>query len=634
MIDPRQGGGRVPDSIPARARRIVAASCAVAAALGIALALPGCEKEPEADARFVSVASIKTLDPVESGDMYSGGAQHQIYEGLLEYHYLKRPAELQPAIAEALPEISEDGTVYTFRLRKGIVFHDSPCFPGGKGREVTAQDFIYCWKRLQAMPDSQGSWLLEGKVKGLDEWAEKAKQLLRPLKDKINDHYPFEHPSMREVIAEEVEGLRALDDHTLRVELIEPYPQFLWTLAMNYTVVYAREALERHGMEFRRHPVGSGPYTVDEYWPFDLKILYVRNPTYRECYYPSEGEPGDAEQGLLADAGKRLPLLDRIEFHVITQSQPRWLRFIRGDLDRVETEKDLWEEVMTKDGQLRKDLEAQGIRIETQPLADIAYVAFNMEDPVIGTPGGERARKVRQAISLAYDTERWIDVMRNGFWGIPARGPIPPTVVGYVEEFSPYSERDVARAQALLEEAGYPGGRGLPRLSYEMTGTDAVSRHGSEIFKDCLAQIGIEVDLNSQTWGKFTEKIRMKQAQVFGMAWSADYPDAQNFLQLFYGPHQSPGPNNSNYDNEEFNRLYDQMKVMLPSPERDEIIRRMLRLVYEDAPWSFTDHRVRYSYFHHWFRNYKYNDLESWAFKYYDVDKEAKRRWLAGERAQ
>ncbi len=593
----------------------------------------GCEERPEPDARFVAVAEIKGFDPVYANDSYSAGAQIQVYEGLYEIHYLKRPLQMVPLLADGMPEVSEDGLTYTFHLKKGVRFQDDPCFPGGKGRELTAHDFVWCWKRLMAIPDSTGRWLFEGKVQGLDAWSKRAGARLGKLFDRVNEHFPFEHPTMREVVAEEVEGLRAIDDHTLRVRLTEPYPQFLWTLVMSFTVVYPREAVARYGMELMAHPVGTGAYRVEDFWIYDRKITYVRNPSWHGGTYPTEGAPGDEEKGLLADAGRPLPFLERVEFLVIPTSQPRWLRFLDRELDRVETEREIWEKAMTLDGKLRPELAAQGIAVQVEPKADIAFTAFNMDDPVIGAPAGDRGRKVRQAMSLAYDTPLWIKIMRNGSWGIPAHGPIPPTVAGYVSEpRSPYSTRDVARARKLLEEAGFPGGRGLPKLHYEMSGADAVSRNGAEILRNNLREIGIEIDLHANTWDQFDEKVKGKQAQVFGMAWGADYPDAQNFLQLFYGPHESPGPNNSNYKNPEYDRLYDQMKLMLPGPERDEVIRKMLAVLNEDCPWSYTDHRVQYSYRHAWLRNFKYMDINPWLFKYYRVDREEKARRLASGR--
>jgi oligopeptide transport system substrate-binding protein len=616
---------RRPEEGPMRWSRPLALAVAAAALGG------GCARPDEPDARFVSVAEIKGFDPVFTSDSYASGAQKQIFESLLEIHPLKRPLELQPLLAEAMPEVSADGLAYTFRIRADARYQDDPCFPGGKGRAVTARDFIWCWKRLAAVPTSQGSWIFEGRIKGLEEWTAKVKARLRPMLDHVNEWYPFESPDLAALVAEEVPGLAALDDRTLRVELTNPFPQFLWVVAMGFGVVYPREAVERYGMDFMNHPVGCGPYRVQDYFVYDRKVVYVRNPNWHGQKYPEEGAPGDREAGLLDDAGKDLPFLDRVEFLVVKQSQPRWLKFLEGDVDRVETEKEIWARAMTADGKLRDDLVAKGVRVLREPMANVAFTAFNMDDAVVGSPAGDRGRKLRQAMSLAYDVKRWIDVMRNGFWADPADGPIPPNVAGWQRDVkSAYAGRDLARAKRLLAEAGYPEGRGLPVLSYEMSGNDAVSRNGSEIFKNCMQDVGIKVELSANTWDQFITKVEKKSAQILGMSWTADYPDAENFLQLFYGPNESPKPNNSNYKNPKYDALYERMAVMPHGPARDAVIREMLAMVNEDCPWSYTDYRTQYSYVQPWLRNFKYMDIDPWLFKYYRVDRAEKARRLAG----
>ncbi len=603
------------------------------AALALLLvSLGGCEEEWKPDVRVVSTAMIKGFDPIGTGDTYSSGAQGQVFEGLYEYHYLKRPFELRPSIADGMPEVSEDGLTYTFKLKKDIVFQDADCFPGGTGRAVKADDFVYCLKRLMAVPSSTGSWVLQGKIAGLDEWAARCGQKLSEVYDIVNEYYPFEHPDVAPFIDEEVAGLRALDDHTLQITLVEPYPQFMWTLAMSYTVAYPREAVETYGMGVQTKPVGSGPYICKQYWPFDLKVQLERNPTYREDYYPSEGAPGDEERGLLRDAGKRLPLADKVEIAIVQNASPRWLKFLEGQIDRVETEKDIWGEAMELDGTLREDVADAGIWVDIDSKADLAYTGFNMDDPIIGAPAGEKGKKIRQAICLAYDQQGWIKVMRNGFWSMPATGPIPPGMAGWVDVVSPYSGRNVERAKELLAEAGYPEGRGLPVIEYELSGTTSVNRNGAEILRSSCAEIGIELKLNGQTWDQFTDKVRDKNAQMFGMAWIADYPDAQNFLQLFYGPYESPGSNGSNYKNPAYDALYNRMKLMQPGPERDVIIREMVAIVNEDCPWSYTDYRVQYTYLQEWLQNFKFHSINTFPLKYYGVDRDARQKRIGEAR--
>jgi ABC-type transport system substrate-binding protein len=162
-----------------------------------------------------------------------------------------------------------------------------------------------------------------------------------------------------------------------------------------------------------------------------------------------------------------------------------------------------------------------------------------------------------------------------------------------------------------------------------MSGTDVVSRNGSEIFRNAMAEIGIKVNLEPNTWDQFDDKVKKKKAQVFGMAWAADYPDAQNFLQLFYGKNESPGPNGTNYKNPAYDALYERMAVMMPGPERDEVIVQMLAILNEDAPMNYNDHRVQYSYARSWLRNFKFNDINPWLFKYYRIDAEEKARRFA-----
>jgi oligopeptide transport system substrate-binding protein len=601
-------------------------------AVGLAAAaLCGCDPPPEPDARFVSQMEIKGFDPVFTSDSYAAGAQKQVFEYLYEIHPFKRPLELQPLLAASMPEVSADGMKYVFRLRDDAFFQDDPCFPGGKGRKVVAQDFVWCFKRLASVPTSTGSWIFKGKIKGLDAWVARAQEEMRKRLDTVNAWYPFEHPELRALVDEEVPGMRAVDDRTLEFELLAPLPIFPWYLSMNYGAVYPREAIERYGMDFLNHPVGCGPYVVKDYFVYDRKVTYVRNPTWHGQKYPSDGSPGDRERGLLDDAGRDLPFLERVEFVVVKQSQPRWLKFLEGDLEWIETDKEIWGRAMSKDGKLDPELAAHGVRAEREPRQNVAFTGFNMADGLLGFKAGESGRKLRQAMCLAYDRDRWINVMRNGFWAERAYGPIPSTIPGFQADVkSGYADRDVPRAKKLLADAGYPEGRGLPPLKYEMSNTDAVSRNGAEIFKNCMAEIGITVDLVGNTWDQFISKIDKKEAQIFGMSWNADYPDAENFLQLFYGPNEAPGSNGTNYKNPTYDALYKRMAVMPHGPERDVLIREMLAVLNEDCPMSYTDYRVQYCFVQPWLHGFKYTDMDPWLFKYLRIDREEKARRRGG----
>jgi len=275
------------------------------------------------------------MDPPQISDMGSGVIASQVYEGLLMYHPFARPYQLMPALAAEMPTISDDKQTYTFRLREDIRFANDPCFPDGNGRAVTAQDFLYAFKRFShPQTQAQGWWLFDGKIKGLNAW-----------RDQLRDDITAARESGESIetdalwgLDRPVEGFEVVDETTFRFHLTEPYPQFLWVLAMSYTAVYPHEAVETYGREFRNHPVGTGPFIVTEFNPV-YRAVYRQNPNYREVYLPdpvsdpSDRWPGweeDIAAGYLSDPGARLPLLDGVAIRFLLEDQPRLLHFKSG----------------------------------------------------------------------------------------------------------------------------------------------------------------------------------------------------------------------------------------------------------------------------------------------------------------
>ncbi len=594
------------------------------AALFLAAAVTGAPNDPYPpdEGKKIVYAALHEdphgLDPVQIGDTTSHGIAAQVYDALYEYHYLKRPYELQPALAAAMPEVSEDGLTYTIPVRKGVLFQDDPCFAetGGKGREVTAEDFVYAIKRLADEGNKpRGWWLLDGKVVGLDEFHEES---VKAAAEGAEMDY-----------SREVEGLRAPDRYTLRIRLTEPYPQLKYALAMTYTAPVPREAVGYYRDDFHNHPVGTGPFRIKE-WSRRWRLILERNPTYRDDFYPSEGEPGDAEAGLLEPAGRKVPFIDEVYYTVIYEAQPSWLYFKQGYLDASGVSKDNFQEAITPEKDLTAEFMAKGISLTKVPEAAVFYVGFNMEDPVVG---GDN-KKLRQAMSLAYDTEWRIEHLMNGR-GISAQGPIPPGIFGYDPEFrNPYKGYDPEKARELLAEAGYPGGIGPD--GKRLTIAYDIGQPGPEALQPALAfaadmeKIGIKVDVKTNTWAEFLRKMREGRHQVFNTGWILDYPDPENFLQLLYGPNKAPGPNGTLYDNPEYNALFEQMKAMPDTPERLDIIRKMVDILVEDAPWVPSIHTVSYVLRHQWSRYAKPHGIGGGYLKYRDVDVELRRR-LRGE---
>ncbi|MBS1984549.1 MAG: hypothetical protein JST16_10285 [Bdellovibrionales bacterium] len=569
-------------------------------ALSLCLASCTGKKKDDGTLRLYMLADAKQLDPALVQDLYSNWISSLSYEGLLEYHYLKRPFELKPNLAEAMPTVSKDGLTYTFKIRKGIHFMDSDVFPGGKGREVKAQDFVYSFLRVADPKLGSGQfWVYDGHIKGLNEWRDK---------QKTNATVDYDHPP---------EGFKAVDDYTLQIKLNHKYAQLLFVLAMPTGFVVPHEAVEKLGKDFGNNLVGTGPYKLVN-WMRNSKLSFVKNPNYRGEPYPAEGEASDAANGLLADAGKMMPLADKLEYHIFVESQPRWLNFLKGSIDVTQIPKDNFDSMIDKNThELLPDQVAKGIRLMKAPQPEISYIAFNMEDPVI-KKGGPNLRK---AIALAIDQKKTSDIL---FWGTPVLGQflLPPALAGYEESFvNPYNQHNVEKAKELLAKAGYPGGQGLPELVYEVpNGTD--SRQLAELFQKYVGEIGIKVRVNYNQFSELDEKIIRKKAQMWGIAWMADYPDAENFLQLLYGPNSAPGPNGSNFNNPEYNKLYDQMRVMQDSPARRAIINKMRDIYIQEMPIIVERHRVFYYTYHNWLKNFKMEYMGGSIAKYLRVDSE------------
>ncbi len=544
------------------------------------------------------------FDPARVMDVPSVQAVSKIYEGLLQYSYLDRPYKVEPWLAEAMPEVSTNGLEYSFRIRRGIYFQDDPCFvaTGGRGRELTASDFVYAIKRVaDPRVGSSGFWAFRGRIAGLDAFREQA------AAGKADLDTP-------------VEGLQAPDRYTLCLRLTQPFPALLWVLTMNYAYAVPREAVEFYGQDFVNHPVGTGPYILRAY-THNYRLEFIRNPKWEQTgrvdRYPATGAPGDAESGLLVDAGKPIPFLDRIVQFVIGDASTQWLMFLADDLEMSAISRDNWDAVIVRQDELSEDLARRGILMDKAPALDVSYIGFNMEDPVVGTN-----RFLRQAMLAAFDREKWVRFMNGRV--VPADGPVPPAM-RHVDPGRTRFPYDLDRARALLASAGYPGGRD-PRtgrrleLTLELGSGGSETRESAEVLASFMDPIGIVLKPSFNNWPAFLKKIEQRQAQMFMMSWVADYPDPENFLQLFYGPNETPGANRCNYRNAGFDRLYEAALPMVECAEKHELHAAMERIVMEDCPWMFLHHNMTFSLRHRRLGNYKPHDFPYGMIKYYRLE--------------
>ena len=572
--------------------------------------------EPASQTTFYGVASrIRGFDPVMAGDVASALAISRIYEGLLQYAYLKRPYAVEPCLAAALPQVSPDALTYTFSIRRGIYFQDDPCFTAtqGRGRELTAADFVYSIKRVADLKTgSTGFWAFNDRIVGLNEFRAAS------AADKPTD---YSCP---------VEGLSALDDWTFQIRLKRPYPQLLWIMTMHYTFAVPYEAVDFYGADFVNHPVGTGPYVLKS-WKKNYRLEYTRNPKWAQTgrieRYPAEGSPGDVAQGLLMDAGQPLPLIDRVVQYVIGDTSTLWFMFLRGQFEMSGISRDNWNAVISAEKDLNRDLAAKGISMFATPVMETFYIGFNLDDAIVGPN-----KRLRQALTCAFNTETYIRFYNDRV--IRAKGPIPPGIAGFEDQSTPYPF-DLTRARSLLAEAGYPDGQDpitgrRLKLTIDLgNANDPEVRAAVELFAGFMRRIGVLIVPVYNNWPAFLARIERRQAQLFRLGWVADYPDAENFLQLFYGPNSSPGPNHSNYRNKDFDALYEKVRVLPESPERTALYRRMAAMVVEDCPWIFENHRLSYALTHAWLKNYKPHDFPYGMGKYYAVDTEARQAWKA-----
>lgn len=565
-----------------------------------------CTKKQVSNEKVLNVSvpqKVKGMDPIYASDRYSNNEVAKIYEGLLEYDYLKRPYTLVPNLSQDLPKVSEDGLTYTFTIRQGVFFHDDMAFTGGKGRELVAEDFVYSLKRL-ADPKLQGLgwWLIDGKITGLNEWREKYANA-----DKVS-------------YDETIVGLQALDKYTLQFKLTKPFPQFLYALAMPFTFAVAKEVVEHYGQEFINHPVGTGPFVLPKFEQTN-RIVYTKNPTFRKKTYPCEASEEFKADGLTADCGKQLPLIDKIVVEILVEDQPRWLNFLKGKIDYISVPKDNFSSAIPDSKNLSEDLKKNGVNLLISPSLDVTYTAFNHDLDLF------KNVKLRRAMSLAYDVSQSNKLFYNDT-ALPAQSVVPPGIAGYMDSYkNPYRSygeaENIEKAKKLLAEAGYPGGKGLPEITYDCP-AGTVSRQVGEYFKKQMEQIGVNAKIVQNSWPELQNKINKRSVMTYGIAWGADYPDAENFLQLLYGPNKAPGANGSGYNNPEFNELFVKSAVMQDSPERTALYEKLNRIAAEEVPWIYGVHRQSFVLKHAWLKNYIATDFDAGQEQFLNVDVEKK----------
>ena len=555
---------------------------------------------------------IKTWDPANAYDTISLDVVPAVYETLYQYDYLSETYKIIPLLAADMPTFSLDKLTVKIPIKRGVKFQDDPCFKesNGKGRELKAQDFVYAFKRL-ALPalQSQGWWILDGKIVGINAFHDK---LLETQKTEL-----------AKIFSENIEGIKAIDDYTLQLKLIKPYPQLMYILAMSFTAPVAEEAVKVYADEqgnLTDHPVGTGPFILKT-WDRGRRVFLEKNPNHHAEFYPTTGSIEYRKSGLLADAGKPLPFLDQISINVVKEQQPAWLNFMKGLEDIMGIPKDNFQQAIVNQVNLSPELASKGIRLHIETGVTFYFISLNMKDKLIGVN-----KFLRQAISSAIDREKWIEIFTNGR-GRKAVSALPPGVPDRPVNSNIKYDYNLARAKELLKKAGYPEGKGLPPINFDMRGADSVNRQMGEFFTKQFSAIGIKLNVIYNTFPAFLEKSKQGDLQISYGGWAMDYPDPENVYQLLYGANKAPGPNDTNFDHPEMNKLYEKMSTIDPGPKRADLIMQMDALLQEECPWALGYYHSTYAISQAWLLNYRGSDIITNKYKYYRIDKSIKKRY-------
>jgi len=633
----------------------------VLAALAGLLAFAGCTNNPYPDAdrdKKVLYSSFseapKTLDPAVAYTTAEHVITGNVYDTLLEYHYLKRPYQLIPGLAESVPEPQQLGDgrqSYRFKIRPGILFHADPCFAlsqtGRAAREAVAADFAFALARIADPAVNSPVISSFAEVLGFSEFSKRLAELRKG--DAAFAALPVHEQYKR---AGGIEGVIARGDRELEVVLAAPNAQILYWFAMPFTTPVAWEAVAtytgRDGRaSFTDVAVGTGPYRLAVYEK-QYRFVLARNEGWYGTLpanaaapgvaFPTGIEPEDVAEGRIdpSYAGRRMPFVDRLNFSRERENIPRFNKFLQGYYDEGGIIKESFDAVIQGD-RLSPQMQARGMRLDKTVEPSIRYIGFNMDDPVLGAPAGERGRKLRQAMSAAIDTNQYLELFLNGR-GVPAQTPLPPGLFGYDADYkNPFRQHDLERARQLLAEAGYKDGIDTKtntrlKLSFDTSATTAAANLQFEFLARAWRQLGLDVEIKGTTYNQFQDKIRRGAYQLFIWGWIADFPDPENFLFLLECQNarsKSGGPNTANFCNAEFDRLYRQMKDLPSNEQRAALVKRMLAILEQERPWIELYHEEDFNLSHAWVINSKPTGISYPAYKYKDVDPEIRARMQA-----
>ena len=551
------------------------------------------KKKTTAKTLYLATSSpVNTLDPSATFSLGDFQEISKVYETLLTYDYLKRPAKIIPELAESLPEISEDGLTYTFKIKKKIFFQDNKCFKDGKGRELTAEDFVFAIKRASDPKINCPFFsFLSGKILGIDEW--RSKNISRKKTD----------------YEEDIEGVCVIDKYTLKIKLKNFFPHLSMIFCLPFISAIPKEAVEYYGEKFPLNPVGTGPFIIKDYKVSDSKIVAVKNPNFREKFYPKEVSSDLKDSDLLKDAGKKLPLIDQIVTYIIPEGSSMWLKFLKKDIDIINVQS------LTNIKEKITEYKNKGFydNYKENPSSTLSLLVFNTN-----TYPFKNNKYLRQAISCAIDKTKLNDLLYDST-KIVSKGVIPPEISGYNADcLYGYQDFDLKKSKSLLVKAGYKNGEGLEEvefLTYKNNDTLA------EFLQRSLKEIGVNLKIKVVMPSEFEHLVTTGAYQMAATGFIFAYPDADNILNLFYkGNSLSFGCYNSDI----YNKVYEKIINSSDMKYRVEIYKELNEILMEEVPVVPLFYYNNMHMVYPWIKNFAYSDITFLTYFQYlniDVDK-------------
>ncbi len=521
---------------------------------------------------------IDSMDPAKAFNDESLKLIGQVYETLYQYHYLKRPYEVIPLLADGMPKISKNGLNYTIKIKQGIQYHPHPAFKG-KSRFVTSYDFVNQIKRLAFEPiKSTGSWLFKNRLIGFEEYSRE-----------VGNNF-------EKMLNTKLKGVETPDSTTLILKFRRKETIILNFLTMNFIVPIPQEVIEFEENNLDNKMIGTGPYFLDKIEK--NKFFLIRYPQYRKDFYPSAGDRYANLKDLVSSSNEPIPFVDEIVFKVIEDSADRMRKFIEEELDFINIPKEFVDKFIISFGKLPPEYQEKGVQLKHFTSVSSDWISFNMRDPIWG-----RNKNLRWAVAYAIDYAKYVSLITNGA-NLRANSLYNPGIPGYDPRKKLPFHYDLEKAREYMRKAGYPEGQGLGEVTYSTRSDSGVHLLVGDFLKEQLGEIGIKVKVEVLKFSEFLRKGRAGELQLFLDRWIYDYPDAENLIQLLTTKNH-PGINKSGYSNKEIDKLYEFYITTSNEEAKVKTMEKIEEIIHRDMPWIMLTYYSSYILHHSNIKNYR-----------------------------